>query len=74
MRITIPVRGGPYQYVVMRAGGAAETLGVTQAERDAGAAEVEVAGGDTVLEIALSSTSNPDLDPARGQLWPAEAP
>jgi hypothetical protein len=32
--------------------------------------EVVVAEGDRVLEVTLSSTSDPDLDPGRGQLWP----
>lgn len=71
-KITIPVRTGPYQYVATRSGGETETLDVTAGEREAGEAEVEVGEGDIVMEIALSSTSNPDLDPARGQLWPPE--
>jgi hypothetical protein len=40
---------------------------------DEGTAEVLVEPGDRIVEIALSSTSDPDLDPARGQLWPREA-
>lgn len=72
MTIEIEVRTGPYQYVLTRLDGSAVTLDVSPAEREEGMAAVDVSEGDTVMEVALASTSDPDLDPARGRLWPAE--
>lgn len=69
---TIPVRRGPYQYVRVAADGATTPIRVDPSALDAGALEVDVRDGETVTEIALSSTSDPDLDPARGQLWPKD--
>jgi hypothetical protein len=66
----IPVRKGPYQYVLVGADGTTETISVTDQQLDAGWVEVEVSEGQQITEVALSSTSDPDLDPARGELWP----
>ncbi len=69
-RIRLSVRPGPYQYVRVGADGTSVTIPVSRAEIDAGFAEATVEPDDIVMEIALKSTSDPDLDPARGQLWP----
>lgn len=71
--VRVPVRSGPYQYVRVRADGSTATVHVGEEDFEAGTVEVCVAPGDRVMEVALSSTSDPDLDPARGQLWPPEA-
>lgn len=71
-RVRVDVRTGPYQYVLVRPDGTSSTIRVEPAERATGTVETEVYDGDRVLEVALSSTSDPDLDPARGQLWPPE--
>jgi hypothetical protein len=71
-RVCVPVRIGPYQYVLVRSNGATSTIVVPRVALDAGTAEVIVRPGDLVIEVALKSTSDPDLDPARGQLWPNE--
>ena len=70
---SFPVRSGPYQYVRVRPDGTSVTIPVDDSARDAGVAAAEVDDGDTIVEVALSSTSDPDLDPPRGQLWPEEA-
>lgn len=64
------VRPGRYAYVRVGARGDAHDVHVSHAERENGTFETIVAPGDRILEIALSSTSDPDLAPARGQLWP----
>jgi hypothetical protein len=69
---TFPVRSGPYQYVRVRPDGTSETIPVDDATLEAGVGAAEVAAGDTIVEVALSSTSDPDLDPPHGQLWPLE--
>jgi hypothetical protein len=71
--VQFPVRSGPYQYVRVRSDGTSATLPVDEAALEAGTASASVAGGDTIVEVALSSTSDPDLDAPRGQLWPPEA-
>ncbi len=71
-RARVPVRTGPYQYVRVGPDGSTATIPVDRAALDAGTIEVDVVTGDRVMEIALSSTSDPDLDPPHGQLWPAE--
>jgi hypothetical protein len=70
--VRFPVRSGPYQYIRVGSDGTSSTLPVDGAQLEAGTAEARIASGDTVVEVALSSTSDPDLDPPRGQLWPAE--
>ena len=69
-RISIPVREGRYQYVRVRPGGETSTIKVAPADLERGTVEVAVDEGDRLLEVTLSSTSDPDLDPGRGQLWP----
>ena len=71
-RVCVPVRLGPYQYVLVRLNGTTSTIVVPRVALDAGTIEVIVRPGDLVMEVALKSTSDPDLDPARGQLWPSE--
>jgi len=68
--ISIPVREGRYQYVRVRPSGETKTVRVGPSDFECGTADVAVAEGDCVLEVTLSSTSDPDLDPGRGQLWP----
>ena len=68
--ISIPVREGRYQYVRVRPSGETHTVRVGPADFERGVAAVAVRDGDRVLEVTLSSTSDPDLDPGRGQLWP----
>jgi hypothetical protein len=70
MTANIPVRRGPFQYVVVGPDGSTTTVQIEEADLAAGSVRVEVGDGDRVLEIALASTSDPDLNPARGQLWP----
>jgi hypothetical protein len=70
MVATIPVRIGPFQYVRVHRDGTTTTIVITEEQLDAGQATVEVEEGDALAEVALSSTSDPDLKPARGQLWP----
>lgn len=71
-RVRFAVRTGPYQYIRVGSDGTSSTLAIADAELEAGTAEADVAGGDSIVEVALSSTSDPDLDPPKGQLWPAE--
>jgi hypothetical protein len=68
--ISIPVREGRYQYVRVRTNGDSSTVPVAPADLERGTVDVAVAPGDRVLEVTLSSTSDPDLEPGRGQLWP----
>jgi len=70
MTIEIPIRSGPFNYVLVRADGTTVEIHPDDAQLAAGSTSVDVEQGDQILEIALSSTSDPDLDPARGQLWP----
>jgi hypothetical protein len=70
--VRVPVRSGPYLYVRVRSDGDSETVAIGADDLEAGFVTVRVAPGDRVMEVALSSTSDPDLDPARGQLWPPE--
>jgi hypothetical protein len=70
MTTSIPVRTGPFQYVLVRADGSTSTISIDESAIEAGRFDVSVAEDDRILEIALSSTSDPDLDPPRGQLWP----
>jgi hypothetical protein len=70
MTVTIPVRPGPFQYVLVRSDGTRSTVDVEREGIERGSVFVEVGTGDRVLEIALASTSDPDLDRAKGQLWP----
>jgi hypothetical protein len=70
--VTIPVRRGRYDYVLVRPDGTSTTLDVTESDLDAEQHTAALRDGERVVEIALSSTSDPDLDPARGQLWPRE--
>ena len=67
--VTIPVRPGRYSYVRVAPDGATSTIHVPATALDRGIASVEVAPGESIVEIALSSTSDPDLAPARGVLW-----
>jgi hypothetical protein len=71
---SFPVRRGPYQYVRVRPDGTSSTVTVDEQMLHDGVASCEVAPDDRIVEVALSSTSDPDLDPPRGQLWPSEAP
>ena len=73
MKIPIPVRPGPYLYVVVHPDGSTENIDTPDETLDAGSIEVEVDDSDRVMELARSSTSDPDLAPARGQLWPEES-
>jgi hypothetical protein len=70
-RVRVPVRTGSYQYVLVRPDGSSTTIPVGPEALEEGSVEVEVSAGDAVMEVALSSTSDPDLDPPRGELWPA---
>jgi hypothetical protein len=70
MNAKIPVRSGSFQYVLVRKDGSTHTLKVDDGDTRSGWLEVAVVDGDRLLEIALSSTSDPDLNPPRGQLWP----
>jgi len=70
--VRLSVRSGPYQYVRVRPDGSSATIPVSHAALAAGSADVDVGPGDRIVEVALSSTSDPDLDAARGQLWPPE--
>lgn len=69
--VRVRVRTGSYQYVLVRPDGSSTTIRVDREALDAGSVEVGVSEGDRVIEVALSSTSDPDLDPPRGELWPA---
>jgi hypothetical protein len=71
--VRIPIREGRYEYVRVAPDGAATTLVIDEEARAAGVATVAVSDGDRVLEVNRSSTSDPDFEPARGQLWPEEA-
>ena len=71
--VRFPVRSGPYQYVRVGSDGTSTTIEVGDADLERGSAEASVADGESIVEVALSSTSDPDLDPPRGQLWPEEA-
>jgi citrate lyase subunit beta/citryl-CoA lyase len=71
-RVRVPVRSGPYQYLLVGPDGESSTIPVDGWARDAGWAHVDVGPDDRVIEIALKSTSDPDTDPPRGQLWPDE--
>jgi|1185.fasta_scaffold1061667_1 hypothetical protein len=73
LRVRVPVRTGPYQYVRVDPDGVSSTIPVDAAAYASGAAEISVRPGERIVEIALSSTSDPDLDPPLGQLWPEEA-
>lgn len=68
--IAIPVRFGRFAYVRVARDGETHDLHVDSASKDRGSFETTVSDGDQVIEIALGSTSDPDLDRARGQLWP----
>ena len=65
--VTIPVRGGRYDYILVRPDGTSTRLDVTDSDLAAGHHTAALRDGERVVEIALSSTSDPDLDPARGQ-------
>ena len=67
--VTIPVRPGRYSYVRVRGDGSSSTVGVSARDRDAGFASVRVATGESIHEICLSSTSDPDFEPPRGVVW-----
>ncbi len=68
--IAIPVRFGRFAYVRVAGNGETHDLHVDSGARERGSFETTVSDGDQVLEIGLGSTSDPDLDRARGQLWP----
>ena len=68
--VRIPVRDGRYEYVLVAADGAATTLSVSDAAKAIGFETVTVRDGDRVLEVNQSSTSDPDFEAPRGQLWP----
>ena len=70
--VRFPVRTGPYQYVRVQSDGTTETIPVGDGDLETGTAEAHVGEGDAIVEVALSSTSDPDLDPPHGQLWPRE--
>lgn len=70
--VTIPVRTGRFAYVRVARDGETHDLHVDSEARERGTFETTVSDGDQVIEIALGSTSDPDLDRARGQLWPLE--
>ena len=70
--VTIPVRPGRFAYVRVARDGETHDLHVDSATRERGSFAIAVSDGDQVIEIALGSTSDPDLDRARGQLWPPE--
>ncbi|HQR38452.1 MAG TPA: hypothetical protein PLF26_08615 [Blastocatellia bacterium] len=72
--VTIPVRPGRYAYVRVGPDGSTSTVHVSTRELDRGKATVDVTPGESIVEIALSSTSDPDLDPARGVVWAEGAP
>ena len=73
MKVTIPVRPGPYQYVLVTKDGSSTTVSVDPEALERGSVEVSPEEGDRIMEVALASTSDPDLEPAAGQLWPPEA-
>lgn len=68
--VTIPVRIGRFGYVRVASDGTTVDLHINVEARERGQFETIVAQGDCVLEIAFGSTSDPDLDRARGQIWP----
>lgn len=68
----VPVRKGRYEYVLVREDGTSTTIPVGEAAYGEGTLAVAVRAGEKIVEIGLSSTSDPDLDPPRGQLWPEE--
>ncbi len=70
--VEIPVRAGRFGYVRVSPDGSAHDLRVGADDRERGTSVVAVTNGDRILEIALGSTSDRDLDPGRGQLWPEE--
>ena len=70
--VTIAVRPGRFAYVVVARDGATRDLHVDHASKERGSFTTGVSNGDQVIEIALGSTSDPDLDRARGVLWPTE--
>lgn len=70
--VVLPVRTGKFGYVRVARDGTTHDLHVDPEPRERGEFRTSVADGDRVLEIALGSTSDPDLDPARGQIWPIE--
>lgn len=70
--VTIPVRAGRFAYVRVARDGETHDLHVDSGSRERGTFETTVSDGDQVIEIALGSTSDPDLDRARGRLWPLE--
>lgn len=70
--ITIPVRTGRFAYVRVARDGETHDLHVDSWSKERGSFATTVSDGDQVIEIALGSTSDPDLDRARGQLWPLE--
>lgn len=70
--VTIPVRPGRFAYVRVARDGETHDLHVDSGSKERGSFATAVSDGDQVIEIALGSTSDPDLDRARGQLWPPE--
>jgi hypothetical protein len=72
LTVSIPVRPGRYAYVRVAPDGTTTHLDVASPDLDAGRATIDVAPGDLLVEIALSSTSDPDYERPRGTLWPRD--
>lgn len=70
--VEFSVREGSFLYVLVHSDGSTSTIPVDQSALDRGRIRVRVLPEDRIIEIALKSTSDPDLDPARGQIWPEE--
>lgn len=70
--ISVPVREGRYEYVLVRTDGESSTIPVTESDLEAGMLSIRVREGERVMEVGRSSTSDPDYDPPLGQLWPRD--
>ena len=68
----VPVRRGRYAYVLVRRDGTSTTIPVSEAAYDEGPLEVAGRDGERIVEVGVSSTSDPDLDAPLGELWPRE--